>query len=83
MNPIGAKINNVCPAEDFDTNDMTVDIMEGIDDMLDGLAGDFSPEWSRDQVLKAYGLALEQQKLDALRALVKLVKSIDDTLIEM
>lgn len=83
MNPIVAKINNVCPAEDFDTNDMTVDIMEDVDDMLDGLAGNFSPDWTRDQALKAYGLALEQQKLDALRALVKLVGSIDDTLIEM
>lgn len=44
MNPIVAKINNVCPAEDFDTNDMTVDIMEDVDDMLDGLAGNFSPD---------------------------------------
>lgn len=83
MNPIDAKINNVCPAEDFDTNDMTVDIMEGVDDMPGGLTGDFSPEWTREQALKAYGLALEQQKLDALCALVKLVESIDDTLIKM
>lgn len=82
MNPIIAKINNVSPEEDFNTEAMTEDIVNAIDDgyVSDNYA---ESEWTRDQALKAYGLALEQQKLDALCTLVKLVQSIDDTLIRM
>lgn len=80
MNPIIAKIDNVSPEEDFNTEAMTDDIMHAIDGMF---PSDRTVEWTRDQVLKAYELALEQQKLDALFTLVKSVQSIDDTLIRM
>jgi len=80
MNPIIAKNDNVSPEEDFNTEVMTKDIMDVIDGMF---PSDRTVEWTRDQVLKAYELALEQQKLDALCTLVKSVQSIDDTLIRM
>lgn len=79
MNPIFAKINNVSPEEDVNTEAMAKDIMQAINGMLPFR----QIGWTRDQLLKAYELALEQQKLDALRTLVKSVQSIDDTLIRM
>lgn len=78
MNSIFSKNDNVSPEEDFNTEAMVKDIMQAINGMIP-----FKPQigWTRDQVLKAYELALEQQKLDALRTLAKSVQSIDDTLI--
>lgn len=80
MNPIIAKIDNVSPEGAFNTEAMTKDIMHAIDGMF---PSDWTVEWTRDQTLKAYKLALEQQKLDALCTLVKSVQGIDDTLIRM
>lgn len=79
MNRIFAKNDNVSPEEDFNTEAMAQDIMQTINGMFPFC----QITWSRDQVIKAYELALEQQKLDALRTLVKSVQSIDDTLIRM
>ena len=79
MNRIFAKNDNVSPEEDFNTVAMANDIMQAINGMFPFC----QITWSRDQVIKAYELALEQQKLDALRTLVKSVQSIDDTLIRM
>lgn len=79
MNSIFSKNDNVSPEEDFNTEAMTKDIMDAINGMIPFR----QIGWTRDQLLKAYELALEQQKLDALRTLVKSVQSIDDTLIRM